>query len=121
MPNKRGSQSGFTLLETIVAVTVAGLVLGVLIQVFVQSTYTQKQLAGRVAAVILGGAKLDELARQADTGASGVFPAPYQQYRWSSQTTELDNGVERRELVVEWRDPNGATRKRVCRQYRPAQ
>jgi prepilin-type N-terminal cleavage/methylation domain-containing protein len=128
MPERSGripigvkAQKGFTLLETIVAVALAGLALGVLTQVFVQSTYTQRQLAGRVMAVVLGTGKLGELACRADTSNSGVFPAPYQQYHWSFQTTTLDNGVEAQELVVEWSEINGPTRRKTLRQYRLAQ
>lgn len=105
------------MLETIAAVAIAGLVLGVLAQVFVQSTYTQQQLAGRITAVVLGTGKLDELARQAETDTSGVFPAPYQQYHWSSQTTTLVGGVAKRELVVEWSETNGSTRRKTLQQY----
>jgi Tfp pilus assembly protein PilV len=115
------NQSGVSLLETIAAVALAGLVIGVLAQVFVQSAYTQKQLGGRVTAVVLGTGKLNELARQAETAASGAFPAPYQQYRWSSQTETLAGGLEKRELVVEWSGSNGVSRKKTLQQYRLAQ
>jgi prepilin-type N-terminal cleavage/methylation domain-containing protein len=121
MFNNRKTQSGFSLLETIVAVTVAGMVLGVLVQTFLQSAYTQKQLAGRVTAVVLGSGKLAELAAQAETSTSGIFPAPYQRYRWSCRTVTADNGVAKRELVVEWSGTNGSSQRKSLQQYRLAQ
>jgi prepilin-type N-terminal cleavage/methylation domain-containing protein len=121
MRNRIKTQSGFTLLETITAVALAGLVIAVLAQVFVQSTYTQKQLAGRVTAVVLGTGKLNELVRQAETVTFGVFPTPYQQYRWACRTEIQAGGVEKLELVVEWSEKDGLLRKKTLQYYRLAE
>jgi prepilin-type N-terminal cleavage/methylation domain-containing protein len=115
------TQSGFTLLETVAAVALAGLMIGILGQVLLQCTYTQKQLAGRVTAAVLGAGKLAELARQADSGNIGEFPEPYRQYRWSCRTDTLGNGLEKLELTVEWSGQNGVSQKRTWQRYRPAE
>jgi prepilin-type N-terminal cleavage/methylation domain-containing protein len=119
--NRHEGQSGFTLLETIAAVSLAGLVIGILAQVLLQSTYTQKQLAGRVTATVLGLGKLAEQARGAESAASGVFPEPYRQYRWSCHTEKLGNGLEQLELEVEWSGQNGQTRKRTWKRLQLAE
>jgi type II secretory pathway pseudopilin PulG len=116
---KRGikTETGFTLLEAVAATALAGLVIGVLAQVFLQCAYTQKQLEGRVIATVLGNGKLAELSRQAETDASGVFPAPYRRYHWSCRTETLGNGLERLELEIEWSGPNGISPKKTWQRY----
>lgn len=121
MANRSKSESGFTLLETVAAVALAGLVLGVLAQVFLQCGFTQKQLEGRVTATVLGASKLNELAHNAEAAASGIFPKPYQQYRWNSQTERLSNGLEKIRLELEWGESDGRSRSKVLHQYRLAQ
>lgn len=120
MVNKNKAENGFTLIETIAAVALAGLVLGVLAQVFLQCTYTQKQLEGRVTATILGASKLNELVNKAESAASGAFPKPYQQYQWTSQTESLPNGLEKVQLELKWSDSNGRSRSKILHQYRLA-
>jgi prepilin-type N-terminal cleavage/methylation domain-containing protein len=121
MKNRVKTRAGFTLLETVAAVSLAGVVIAILVQVFVQSIYTQKQLAGRVTAVILGAGKLNELVRQAETAAFGVFPVPYQHYRWECRTERQAGGLEKLELVVEWSEKDGLLRKKTLQYYRPAE
>jgi prepilin-type N-terminal cleavage/methylation domain-containing protein len=121
MTDRHKEQSGFTLLETVAAVALAGLVIGILAQVLLQSTYTQKQLAGRVAAAVLGTGKLAELARGAESATSGVFPEPHRQYRWSCHTEKLGNGLEQLELEVEWSGQNGQTWKRTWKRLQLAE
>jgi prepilin-type N-terminal cleavage/methylation domain-containing protein len=120
MEQQARTRSGFTLLETVAAVALAGLVIGILGQVLLQCTYTQKQLAGRVTAAVLGAGKLAELTRQAESGTFGEFPEPYRQYRWSCRTAALGNGIEKLELTVEWSGQNGVSRQRIWQRYRTA-
>jgi prepilin-type N-terminal cleavage/methylation domain-containing protein len=121
MLNKYTDQSGFTLLETITAVALAGLVIGILAQVLLQSTYTQKQLAGRVTAAVLGAGKLAELSHEAESGTSGTFPEPYSQYHWSCHTEPVGKGVKKLELEVEWSGQNGVSRKKIWQRYQLAE
>ncbi|HYH05165.1 MAG TPA: type II secretion system protein [Bacillota bacterium] len=121
MPNKFKAEKGFTLLETIAAVAVAGLVIGILAQVLMQCAYTQKRLEGRVTAQVLGSGKLSELIWGAESASSGVFPEPYRNYRWTSRTEMLDNGMEKIELELEWGETNGLLRKKILQHYRLAE
>jgi type II secretory pathway pseudopilin PulG len=115
------TETGFTLLEAVAATALAGLVIGVLAQVFLQCAYTQKQLEGRVIATVLGTGKLDELSRRAETDVSGAFPAPYRRYHWSRRTETLGNGLEKLELTIEWSGPHGISHQKTWQRYQPVE
>ncbi len=80
--------TGFTLLEVLVALSLAGAGLAVLTESFMQSAFTQQKIAGRVAAMVLGSGKLVELERGNELALSGDFSKPYDNYIWSA-TEEL--------------------------------
>lgn len=120
MQNKNENVAGFTLLETVAATALAGLVIAVLGQVFIQSAHTQKLLNGRVTAMLLGSSKLNEVVRQAEPNSSGTFLPPYQDYHWECQTQKGDGGVEKLEFVVKWGEEAGEIHTKTLQYFRLA-
>ena len=94
--------SGFTLIEVLLALTLAGLIIGVLAGSFQQATVSQQILNGRVAAVTLGQGKLAEIVAGIEKASSGEFMVSGKKYRWVSQTEDVADGCTRIELTVEW-------------------
>lgn len=110
-PNKLTSQSGFSLLEVLLAVTLTGLAAAVLTGSFLLATHTQKQLNGRAMAQILGASKLAELTAGSELTSSGVFPEPYQRFYWTSREEKAGNGMIAVFLTVEWSRGNESVQK----------
>ncbi len=95
---------GFTLLEVLVALSLAGTIIAVLAQSFMQSAFTQQKIGGRVAAMVVGAGKLAELERGAELALSGNFEEPYENYKWyASEDTAPDESVIIT-LTVEWKE-----------------
>lgn len=109
--NRLVSQSGFSLLEVLLAITLTGLAAAALTGSFLQTTYTQKQLNGRVIAHILGAGKLAELTGGSELAGSGVFSEPYQQYQWWAREEKTGNGMIAVFLTVEWSKGNEKAQK----------
>jgi prepilin-type N-terminal cleavage/methylation domain-containing protein len=100
---KAGSDTGFTLIEVVLTLVLAGLAIAVLSKALLQSIYLQKVIDGRITAVVLGRSKLSELEAGSERDSSGEFPTPYQQFRWMA-TTEFKNGNNEIRLTVKWGD-----------------
>lgn len=102
--NNPGKTGGFSLLEVLVALMLAGTVLGILASSFMQSAFTQQKIAGRVSTAIIGAGKLAELEQGSELSLSGDIVAPYQNYKWfASEETGPDDSVIIT-LILEWRD-----------------
>ena len=104
-------QSGMTLLEVLLTLALTGMSAGVLVAVFMQTVHTREQLNGRVTAQIMGASKLAELGGRGELGNSGVFPEPYQRFRWVAQEDRLDGGTLAISLTVEWSRGNDLAQK----------
>jgi len=115
--NQRNSKchEGFTLLEVIIALSLAGVVIAVLSGAMLQTVYTQKLLAGRGTALMLGQGKLAELEQNVDPNSSGEFTKPYQGYKW--RAVEADDGAAII-LTVEWRNSYAKHQEIELRSYR---
>jgi prepilin-type N-terminal cleavage/methylation domain-containing protein len=106
-----GKNGGFSLLEVLVALTLAGTVLGILASSFIQSAFTQQKIAGRVTAAIIGAGKLAELEQGSELASSGDFLPPYQNYNWFAAEETAPDDTVIITLIVEWRD--GGSNKNV--------
>ncbi|NLY74817.1 MAG: hypothetical protein GX075_05900 [Firmicutes bacterium] len=95
-------QSGMTLFEVLMALTLTGLSGAVLAASFAQSAHTRRLLEGRVTAQILGIGKIAEIINGSELGNSDYFPEPYRKYRWIAREEELENGLTAILLTVEW-------------------
>lgn len=115
--NNRG-ESGFSLLEVLLALILAGTTTAVLAFSYQQAVHLQKSVEGRVTAAVLGGSKLAELQEGSEPLDAGVFPVPYQRYRWAAREEADGNGRELIVLTVQWGDGNGATYQREFKAYR---
>jgi prepilin-type N-terminal cleavage/methylation domain-containing protein len=103
-PDKiRVSADGFTMIEVMLALVLAGLAIAVLGGAFAQATHLQKGLEGRTTAIALGQSKLAELEAGSEVGSSGDFPEPFREYHWNSQEEANGNGAKIT-LTVEWGD-----------------
>ena len=116
--NKLNKATGFTLLEVILALALAGIIIAVLATSFQQSTTTQRQLAGRVTAAVLGQGKLAELEHGSEAALSGDFLPPYQNYKWSAQEETVGEEMVLITLTLEWRDAYAALHQKVFKGYR---
>lgn len=102
--NNPGKTGGFSLVEVLIALVLAGTVLSILASSFMQSAFTQQKIAGRVSAAIIGAGKLAELEQGSELSLSGDFLPPYQNYYWfASEETAPDDSVIIT-LTVEWKD-----------------
>ncbi len=104
--------SGFTLIEVILALSLAGLMFAALSGSFAHTVHTQKLLSGRVTAIILGQGKLAELEAGAESGSSGEFPAPHDDFKWFAAEDSGDDGSVTITLTVEWGDEHGSAIRR---------
>lgn len=102
--NNSGKTGGFSLLEVLIALMLAGTVLTILATSFTQSAFTQQKISGRVIAAIIGAGKLAELEQGSELSLSGDFAEPYKNYNWfCAEETAPDDSVILT-LIVEWRD-----------------
>lgn len=114
MPAKKSkNESGFTLLEVVAVLALTGVVAAVIVNSFLQSTYTQHHLAGRYTAAVLGEGKLNELLNDAELSTSGTFPKPYERFAWSCESETLDNGMTAVVVTVKWSGRDGKNRQKV--------
>lgn len=104
--------NGFTLIEVILALSLAGLMFAALSGSFAHTVHTQKLLNGRVTAIILGQGKLAELEAGAESGSSGEFPAPHGNFKWFATEESGDDGSATITLTVEWGDDHGSAIRR---------
>lgn len=100
-----------TLLEVVITVALTGISAAVLVASFMQTAYTREKLNGRVTAQILGAGKLAELTGGSELGNSGVFPEPYQKFKWTAQEETIDAGITAILLTVEWSRGNELAQK----------
>lgn len=110
---KQNNESGFTLMEVVAVLALAGVVTAVIANSFLQSVYTQKQLTGRYTASVLAEGKLAEIVNEAEMDTYGKFPAPYKDYGWSSELETQDNGVKMVTLTVKWSTKDGRAHQKV--------
>jgi prepilin-type N-terminal cleavage/methylation domain-containing protein len=120
--NSPGKTGGFSLLEVLIALVLAGTVLTILASSFIQSAFTQQKIGGRITAAIIGAGKLAELEQGSELSLSGDFLPPYQDYNWfASEETAPDESIILT-LIVEWKD--GGSGKNVhqifLKGFRPA-
>lgn len=118
--NNLKNSAGFSLLEVMVTLSMAGLVIAALSSSFIQNIYTQQQLNGRITAAILGRSKLAELVTGSEPGLRGEFPEPYKQFKWQATEEKDGEGIEAITLTVEWRNKNAAPRQATLKGYRNA-
>jgi prepilin-type N-terminal cleavage/methylation domain-containing protein len=117
-PAKRRRSAGFTLIEVILALSLAGLIIAVFSGTFVQTVFTERQLAGRVTGLIIGQGKLAELELGSEPASSGRFDPPYESFHWFSKEETADDGSQRIHLTVTWEAPNGAPHRLLFQGYR---
>lgn len=111
--NKLKNESGFTLLEVVAVLALAGLITAVITSSFLQSAFTQRQLIQRTTALILGEGKLAELLNEAELDTAAKFQEPFNNYSWSAQTEALGNGMIAVELTVKWSGGDGKPRQKI--------
>jgi prepilin-type N-terminal cleavage/methylation domain-containing protein len=114
--NNDNRQSGFSLLEVLAVLTLLGMTTGVITASFLQSTATQKQLSGRLTALVLGESKLAEVLSGAESTSSGNFDPPYNKdYSWESQSESQENGISIVTVTVKWSGRDGKPRQKVIK------
>ncbi len=104
--------AGFTLIEVIIALTLAGLAIAALAGTLSQAVYLQKSLEGRVNATTFGQGKLAELESGAENASSGDFILSNHKLRWSSREESVGNGFFKIYLTVEWGEDHAPVRKK---------
>jgi prepilin-type N-terminal cleavage/methylation domain-containing protein len=110
---------GFTLIEVVVAVTLAGLVTVSMAKLFAQAAFTQHNANGKVTALIIGAGKLAELEYNCEPASSGDFPAPYKRFSWIVYEESGENDVKTLILTVQWKEgPYDEPRQVVLKEYR---
>jgi len=92
MKNDNYAQKGFTLLEVLLALSLAGLFFGIMGASLAQSAYTQKLLSGRITALVFGAGKLAELEAGGENLTAGVFSRANIAYKWQVSETTGENG-----------------------------
>jgi len=119
---KRNPLSGFTLLEVLIALTILGLGVVTLLQIFSLGLRLGARSTASTEAVTYGARVMDELlARKkltegADSGTVatvGRWKSQVQAVRDSSPTLNLSNNWELREVAVEMTATDGGQERRV--------
>ncbi|MDY0212048.1 MAG: type II secretion system protein [Desulfuromonadaceae bacterium] len=103
------AQSGFTLLEVMLAVVIVGTVFVACLTLVNQSIHSQKRVENVTTATLLARHKMSELevrARRGDSTSSeqsGAYDEPYSQYAWEVEylSTPLE-GVQQIRVSVRW-------------------
>lgn len=110
---------GFTLIEVVVAITLAGLVTVSIAGLFAQAAFTQQYTNRRVTASIIGAGKLAEVECNSEQASSGTFPKPYDDFSWSVYEEPGENDVKTLILTVQWKEAKYATpRQLILKDYR---
>ena len=98
-----GSRCGFTLLETLAALTIVGIALVVLTGAFGEGLRAQAQVGRHVEAVALAEARMSELAAlpsdslpRSALERRGAFQPPFERYQWHAR---LERDARRPRLV----------------------
>lgn len=117
LKRKSGSQ-GFTLFETLLALSLSGLIIAILAGSYVESAHTQQAVAGQVTGLLLGRSKLAEIIQGSEPASSGEFNPSYRQYQWMAAEETSDTGVRSVHLTVKWRNENGMVRQVQLQAYR---
>lgn len=103
-PRRRQRSRGFTLVEALSAVLLAGLVLPAILRCVVVCLDVAQRARDQAQAVTLAEAKLQEVVTAA--GAFGVgqgdFGAEWPRYRWTLQTATRNYGLTQLDLQVHW-------------------
>ena len=119
---KRNPLSGFTLLEVLIALTILGLGVVTLLQIFSLGLRLGARSTASTEAVTYGARVMDELlarkklAEGADSGTVatvGRWKSQVQAVRDSSPTLNLSNNWELREVAVEMTATDGGQERRV--------
>ncbi len=103
------AQSGFTLLEVMLAVVIVGTVFVACLTLVNQSIHSQSRVEHITTATMLARHKMSELEAEARRGfttnpeESGTYEEPYSQYAWEVEylPTPLD-GVQQIRVSVRW-------------------
>ncbi|MFA5700346.1 MAG: prepilin-type N-terminal cleavage/methylation domain-containing protein [Desulfuromonas sp.] len=103
------TQSGFTLLEVMLAVVIVGTVFVACLTLVNQSIHSQSRVENITTATMLARHKMSELEAQARRGISassensGAYEEPYSRYAWEIEylPTPLD-GVQQVRVSVRW-------------------
>ncbi|HEV2146393.1 MAG TPA: prepilin-type N-terminal cleavage/methylation domain-containing protein [Longimicrobiaceae bacterium] len=110
-PRRGASESGFTLLEALVALAILGLALVPLLGVFSAGLGTHGRVEESLEAVALAEARMNELALVPPDSVArylepknGTFPAPFERYRWRVLMRPLPDApaLLRAAVLVEW-------------------
>jgi prepilin-type N-terminal cleavage/methylation domain-containing protein len=120
-PKRKNKQSGFSLFEVLAVLSLMGMITAVIAASFLQSTATQKQLTGRLTAMVLGESKLAEVLSGAESNSSGEFEAPYDAYSWEFQSEPQESGMSLVAVTVKWSGRDGKPRQKVIKGARLAQ
>jgi type II secretion system protein I len=118
LKNSDTENSGFTLLEVLIAITITGAVIAVLSSALMQTNYNQHLYEQRFMAMMNGRGKLAELICGSDSGSSGDFKVFGTQYYWYASEDTLPDGYTKITLNVEWRDNHGSSHQTYLIGYR---
>jgi prepilin-type N-terminal cleavage/methylation domain-containing protein len=117
MGARSGREYGYSLLEVLVALALAGLTTGTIALAWQQSIHLQSLLDGRVTATVLGMSKLAELEAGSEKLSSGEFPPPYERYRWIAQEEGTASGSTVVNLTIKWSGGNHHPQQKMFRGF----
>jgi prepilin-type N-terminal cleavage/methylation domain-containing protein len=112
-----GREYGYSLLEVLVALALAGMTTGAITLAWQQSIHLQSLLDGRVTATVLGMSKLAELEAGSEKLSSGEFPPPYDRYRWIAKGEWTGGGSTVVNLTIKWSGGNHHPQQKVFRGF----
>jgi prepilin-type N-terminal cleavage/methylation domain-containing protein len=112
-----GREYGYSLLEVLVALALAGITTGAIVLAWQQSVYLQSRLDGRVTATVLGMSKLAELEAGAERLSSGEFPPPYDRYCWIAKEGSTEGGSTVVTLTIKWSGGNHHSQQKEFRGF----
>ncbi len=102
-----GHQQGFTLLEIIVALTIAAIALPALLQAFSQGTKNQSLIENRTTALYLLKLKMGEIEMlgEIEVGSEDGEFGSNSWFQWTSDITESDtDGLYEVTVTVNWQE-----------------
>ncbi len=103
----RSGQQGFTLLEIIVALTIAAIALPALLQAFSQGTKNQSLIENKTTALYLLKLKMGEIEMlgEIETGSEDGEFGSNSRFQWTSDIVESDtDGLYEVTVTVNWQE-----------------
>lgn len=100
--------SGFTLIEVLIAVTIVGIAFVVIVQGYISLTGLVRQIREYQLVNFFATNKLTQLVQKTDLKTNGIEDLEIMEVSWKSLDQSVGQGVRQVMIIVEWQGSRGA-------------